>query len=81
MLRAVETAPTHSEVRAAVPRIMHRSHELLLPLPPYQRSEEVPRMRPSASLCWCAIYSRQRSGPWVFEVDDSVGVSWPYAQL
>ena len=50
MLRAVETAPTHSEVMTAGLLIINYPHELLLLLPPYQRPDAMTRMRLSATL-------------------------------
>jgi hypothetical protein len=60
---AGETACTHIEVRTARPLVSNRRPKLLLRLPPYQRPEGVPRMRPRASLCRCATHSGPRSGP------------------
>jgi hypothetical protein len=81
MVRAVETAPTHSEVRTPGPLIMHRPMNSCYPRPRISVLTGVPRMRPSAYLCGYTMYGGSISGPWVFEVDDSVGVSWPYARF
>jgi hypothetical protein len=63
MLRAVEMAPTHSEVRIAGPSTKDWSPKLLLPLPPYQRPVAMTHIGSSTSLCRCAKYSGPRSGP------------------
>jgi hypothetical protein len=81
MLRAIETALTHSEVSIAGASTKDQGHKHLLPLPAYQRPGVVTRIGPSASVYGRAICSGRPCEPWVSEAADSVGVREHYAQF
>ena len=75
MVQRFKSACTYTSIRTAGPSTINRPHELLTTPPPYQRSEGMPHIGPSASLCRCAIHSGSNSESWAFEAAESVGVA------